>query len=119
MTTQQIADRLVELMRAGKFETAQRELYSENAISIEPHATPAFPKETKSLDAIIAKGEKWNSMQEEFYGVTVSEPLVAGNTIALRLILDFKMKGMERMDNPEICLYHVENGKIISEEFFR
>jgi ketosteroid isomerase-like protein len=119
MNTQQIADRLVELCRKGEFEKAQKELFSEDAVSIEPHATPAFPKETKGLQAILEKGEKWNSMQEKFYGVTVSEPLVAGETIALSLTLDFKMKDRERMNNPEIAIYHVKDGKIISEEFFR
>jgi ketosteroid isomerase-like protein len=119
MNTKQIADRLVELCRKGEFEKAQKELFSEDAVSIEPHATPAFPKETKGLQAILEKGEKWNSMQEKFYGVTVSKPLVAGETIALSLTLDFKMKDRERMNNPEIAIYHVKDGKIISEEFFR
>ena len=74
---------------------------------------PAFPKETKGLKAILGKGKKWVSMVEKFYDTTVSEPLVAGNTIAISLVLDFKMKDRDRVDNPEICLYHVENGKII------
>lgn len=119
MITQKIADRLVELCRKGEFEKAQKELFAENAVSIEPHATPAFPKETKGLKAIHEKGKKWEFMVEKFYGTTVSEPLVAGDTIAISLVLDFKMKDKERVNNPEICLYHVENGKIISEEFFR
>ena len=39
MTTQEIAGRLVALCRQGKFETAQKELFATDAISIEPYAT--------------------------------------------------------------------------------
>ncbi len=34
MTTKEIADRLVELCKKGDFETAQAELFSEDAVSI-------------------------------------------------------------------------------------
>jgi len=51
MTTGQIASRLAELCRQGQFEAAQKELYAENAVSIEPEAMPDFPKETKGLRA--------------------------------------------------------------------
>ena len=82
MTTQEIANRLVELCRKGDFEAAQTDLFSEDAMSIEAFATPAFEKETKGMKAIKEKGEKWNSMVEEMHGVTVSDPLVATNSFA-------------------------------------
>ena len=62
MNTQQIATRLTELCRQGQFEAAQKELFAEDAVSIEPHETPDFPKETKGLRAIIEKGHKFGSM---------------------------------------------------------
>ena len=62
MTTNDIAKRLVELCRKGQFSTVQKELFAKDAVSIEPHATPAFEKETKGVDAILEKGEKWNSI---------------------------------------------------------
>ena len=40
MNTQQIATRLAELCRQGQFEAAQKELFAEDAVSIEPRATP-------------------------------------------------------------------------------
>ena len=61
MTTQQIASRLVELCRQTQYETAQKELFADDVISIEPYSTPAFDKETKGLQAIIEKGK--NLMQ--------------------------------------------------------
>src|SRR3954468_16954952 len=65
MTVQEVASRLAELCEEGKFETAQRELFSDDAISIEPHSTPEFEKETRGLGAIIQKGHKWDAMVEK------------------------------------------------------
>jgi hypothetical protein len=118
MTTQEIADRLAELCGRGDFETAQKELFSEDAVSIEPYATPAFEKETKGLQAIFEKGKKFGEMVEETYGNTLSEPLVAGNSIALKATMDMKMKGRERESMSELCVYTVKDGKIVSEQFF-
>jgi len=118
MTTQQIAERLVELCREGEFETAQKELYANEAVSIEPRATPGFDKETKGLDAIIEKGHKFDQMVEESYGITTSQPLVTGNSIAIALTMDMAMKGRARGSMQELCVYQVKDGKIISEQFF-
>ncbi len=117
MTTQQIANRLVELCRKGQYEAAQKELYADNAISIEPHASPAFDKETKGLKAILEKGHKFTGMVEQMHGGSVSEPLIAGNTIAFALTMDVTMKGRSREKMSELCVYEVKDGKIISEHF--
>src|SRR3954468_23816137 len=66
MTTNEIARRLVELCRKGKFKKAQKELYADDAVSIEPYATPEFEKETKGLDALLKKGDKFTSMVEKY-----------------------------------------------------
>jgi len=52
-------------------------LFAEDAVSIEPHGTPDFEKETKGLEAIIEKGKKWSEMVEEYHDMKVSDPLVA------------------------------------------
>ncbi|GAA0553710.1 nuclear transport factor 2 family protein [Chitinophaga japonensis] len=118
MTTQEIANRLAELCRKGDYETAQKELYAEDAVSIEPYATPEFEKETKGLQAIIEKGQKWSAMVEEVHGGDVSEPLVADNSFALIMTMDLTMKGMGRMKMSELCVYQVKDGKVVSEQFF-
>src|SRR5690606_31123388 len=118
MTTQEIARRLTELCRKSDFETAQRELFADDAVSIEPYATPEFEKETRGLQAIIEKGHKFNSMVEEMHGGDVSEPVVADNSFALVMMMDLTMKGKERMKMSELCVYQVKDGKIVSEEFF-
>ncbi|TXJ22979.1 MAG: nuclear transport factor 2 family protein [Chitinophagaceae bacterium] len=118
MTTPEIAARLVELCGKGDFEAAQRELYADDAISIEPYATPEFQKETKGLKNIVEKGEKFTRMTEELHNTTVSNPLVTGNIIAFVLTMDITMKGKKRMSIGELCVYEVKDGKIISEQFF-
>jgi hypothetical protein len=57
-------------------------------------------------------------MVEKVYKITVSEPMIAGNSFAFVLGLDVKMKGQDRMDSPELCVYEVKDGKIVSEQFF-
>ena len=118
MNTQQIATRLVDLCRQGQFEAAQKELFAEDAVSIEPRATPDFPKETQGLRAIIDKGHKFESMVEQMHGCSVSAPLVTGKAIALALSRDVTMKGRGRVKLEEICAYEVKDGKIVSEQFF-
>lgn len=118
MSTQQIATRLAELCRQGKFEAAQRELFANDAVSIEPRETPLFPKETKGLPAIIEKGHKWEATVEKIHGCTTSQPLIAGNVIAMTLAMDVTMKGRGRTKLEEVCVYEVENDKIKSERFF-
>ena len=117
MSTQQVATRLAELCRQGQFEAAQRELFAQDAVSIEPEEG-AFPKETKGLPAIIEKGHKWSSMVEQVHGCTASTPLVAGNAIAMTLGMDVTMKGSGRTKLEEVCVYEVKDGKIASEQFF-
>ena len=118
MTIQEIANRLAELCRRGDFDTAQSELFAEDAVSIEPHDTPAFQKETKGLKAMKEKTEKWNAMVEKVSDLTFSEPLIAGNAFACTMHMHVTMKEHGDMDMDELCVYTVKVGKIISEQFF-
>lgn len=118
MTTEEIAGKLVAYCRKGEWEAAQKELYAKEAVSVEPKASPAFEKEIRGLDAIIAKGHTFNSMVDEFHSISVSEPIIAGDIFAVALTMDLTMKGRGRIPMSEICVYKVTGGKIASEEFF-
>ena len=118
MTTQEIASRLAALCAQGEFEKAQEELYAEDAISIEPEAMGGFEKETKGLPAIIQKGHQFQSGVVEVFGITVSTPIVAGNSFAFTLTMDMTMKEHGRIQMAEICVYVVKDGKIVLEQFF-
>ncbi|MEQ9405740.1 MAG: nuclear transport factor 2 family protein [Cyclobacteriaceae bacterium] len=117
MTTQEIANRLVELCREGKWEEVFQELYSPDIMSIEPEG--AAWGTVKGMEEIAKKGEKWQAMIEEVHGMEISDPLVAENFFTCTMKTKVTMKGMEEAINmDEICVYRVENGKVVSEQFF-
>ncbi len=116
MTTEQIAKRLVELCREGKWFEAQSELYSEEIESVEPEGTPWGS--VKGMEALKKKGEQWSQSVEEVHGSEISQPLVSGNHFVVRMVSDNTFKGMGRVSFGELCLYTVDDGKIIREEFF-
>lgn len=117
MTTKDIADRLVALCRKGKTEEAKEELFASDIISIEPYEG-LLAKETKGMDAIREKAKLFVSHVEDFYGDTISDPVVAGDYFSLSWESDLKMKGEPRKINMELCVYKVRDGKIVSEQFF-
>jgi limonene-1,2-epoxide hydrolase len=117
MNTKEIAERLVAHCREAKWEAAQKELYANDAVSIEAQASPAFAKETKGLAAIIEKGHTFEGMIETMHSLSVSEPLVADNSLVCTMSMDVTMKGRGRMKMAELCVYEVKDGKIVSEQF--
>ena len=118
MTTQEIANKLVAYCRSGNWEDAYKELYSPDCVSIEMEDAPGFTQRAEGMDAIKAKGEQWQGMLDEFYGMEVSDPVVAGDHFSCSMVMDVKMKGRERAKDEEIALYRVKDGKIVSEQFF-
>ncbi|AUP80308.1 nuclear transport factor 2 family protein [Flavivirga eckloniae] len=116
MTTQQVAEQLVDYCRQGKFAEVVQELYGQNIVSIEPDGAPV--KETKGLEAVIAKGQRFNEMVEEVHGMEISDPLVADKFFSCTMKMDLTFKGGPRTNMDEVCVYAVEDGKIVREEFF-
>lgn len=116
MTTQEIANRLVELCRMGQNAQAYKELFASDAIAVEPAHTQAG--ETQGLDALLAKMEYFRGMIETYHSGTISEPLVAGNFFSVEMSMDVTYKGQPRRTEGEICVYEVKDGKIIKEQFF-
>ena len=117
MNTEQIAQRLVQLCREGKFDEAQNELYSKDAVSIEMEGAQGIGN-AKGMDAIREKGKQFNAGVEAMHGSSVGDPIVTGNWFALTMTMDATMKGRGRVDMREICVYQVKDGKIVREQFF-
>ncbi|MFD2726758.1 SnoaL-like domain-containing protein [Hyunsoonleella rubra] len=116
MTTKEVAEKLVNYCRQGLYAEAVQELYSPNIVSIEPDGAPV--KVCEGIEAVIAKGQQFQEMTEEVHGNEVSDPVVADKFFSCRMKMDVTFKGAPRMTMEEICLYQVENGKIVHEEFF-
>ena len=117
MTTQKTADRFIELARQGKIEDILKELYPAGAVSIEANDSMG-PKVVEGLPALLKKSELFNSMIEEFHGARISDPVVSEHYFSVAWWIDTTMKGRGRSQMDEICVYKVENGKIVSEQFF-
>jgi hypothetical protein len=122
MTTQEIANRLVELVRAGDYETAHKELYNaDEIVSIE---NPVYQDdmmkymEVKGMDAKDAKSEKWNEDIVEMFEEGAGEPIVVDNAFAVKIFFDAETKSMgKRAKMEELAVYSVKDGKIVREEF--
>ncbi len=117
MTVQEIANQLVSLCNQGKFEEAVEALYSPDIVSIEPRSG-GVTERIKGLHAYHEKGKKWQGMLEAFHGSEMSKPVVAGQFFTCKMVLDVTMKGGVREKSEEICLYQVQDQKIVKEQFF-
>jgi len=114
MTTQEIANELVALCQQGKFEEAYTKLFSKDAKSIEPMEDGT----TEGLEAMFAKGKAWEE-NFEVHAMEIGKVIVADNYFATTFALDSTNKQNNvRTQSSEIALYHVKDGKIVSEQFF-
>ena len=116
MTTQQVANRLVELCRTGQILPAQEELFADNVSSIE-NSGPN-PGTVTGKAEVIEKGKQFSAMIEEVHASEISDPIIAGGRFSISWIFDVTIKGVGRSKMQEICVYEVKDGKILSEQFF-
>jgi hypothetical protein len=118
MTTQEVAASIVKLCSEGKFEEATRTLYSPDIVSVEAGAPPGQSRESKGLQAVMAKGEWWTA-NHEVHSAKVEGPLIAGSHFAVVFKLDVTFKPeSKRFQMEEVAVYKVADGKIVYEEFF-
>ena len=76
MTTQEVANRLVELCSTWQIQQAQTELYGANMVNIEPAGAPV--EKAVGLKAVVEKGKQFASMIEERHGGSITDPIVTG-----------------------------------------
>jgi len=113
-TITEIAARLSSLCTELKFTEAYSELFSEHAESIDP----VYKNDPlKGLGHLIERERQFLSTAE-IHGINVSEPLYAGSYFSVVISMDFTVKGQERKKIEELGVYKVENGKIVSQQFF-
>lgn len=116
MSTKEVAEKLVAYCRKGDYETAQRELFADNCVSIEPKGSPN--ELTEGLEAIIKKGKIFEEMVEKFHSADTSDPIVAENFFSCVMSMDADFKGMGRISMEEISVFEVRGGKVVKEQFF-
>lgn len=117
MNTKQVADRFVSLCREGKNMQVIDELYADNIVSREMPGMPG-QEVTEGIKAVAQKSEDWYESLEEFHSGDISDPVVAGNHFTVKMDFDATFKDRGRQQMEELCVFEVDNGKIVNEQFF-
>ena len=117
MSTQEVANKLVRLCREGQWEQAVMELYSPNIISEEPEGVPN--RIVSGFKALAEKGKAFQSKIEKINSSFISDPIVAENFFSITMKMNVNMHGVPTpIDMDEVCVYTVNNGKVVKEQFF-
>jgi SnoaL-like domain len=115
MSTQDVANGLVALCKAGKFSEAGLTYWSDNILSVEAMGDM---REVRGKESVRGKGVWWED-NHVVHGAEVDGPYVNGDQFAVRFKMDITIKASgERRTMDEVALYTVHNGKITEERFF-
>ena len=118
MNTNEVAQKLVDLCRAGDNLKAIETLYDKDIVSVEPMAMPSMPAEMKGYEAVLKKSQWWMN-NHEVHSAKVAGPFVAGDRFVVFFDYDVTNKPSgKRMQMSEAGVYSVANGKVVREEFY-
>lgn len=118
MSTQDIANDLVALCRAGDFDAAGEKYWADDVVSIEAGGPPGMDPVSRGKDAVRAKGEWWAGAHE-VRGFQAEGPYVNGDQFIVRFKMDLTVKASgEQISMDETALYTVKDGRIVEERFF-
>jgi hypothetical protein len=112
MTTEEVAKKVVELVRKQAWYDALDTLYDQDIVSVE-----AAAPESRGKEAVRGKIDWWvNAM--EVHSFKASEPFVAHDRFVVQYDADVTEKeSKQRRQISEVGVYIVKNGKIVREEF--
>lgn len=116
MTNKEIANRLVSLLREGQFNTVYDELFHKDAKHIEPQSEHFA--HLSGVEAIKAKDAAMLEHVAEVTGMEVGDAIVASKHVAIPYKITANLKDGSQMKLDEIIVYEVNNGQIVSEQFF-
>jgi len=112
MTTEEVAKKVVELVRKQAWYEALDTLYDNDIVSVE-----ATAPESQGKEAVRGKVDWWlNAMQ--VHSFEASEPFVAHDRFVVQYDAEVTEKeSKKRRKMSEVGVYTVKNGKIVREEF--
>jgi ketosteroid isomerase-like protein len=118
MSTQDVAQDLVSMWKAGQFGESGEKYWADDVVSVEPGGPAGMDPVSHGKDAARGKGEWWASTHE-VHGVEVEGPWVNGDQFIVRFKMDVTVKdGGQRITMDETALYSIKGGKIAEERFF-
>jgi hypothetical protein len=117
MTTQEVVTRFNELAQQEKWFEIQDEFFSDDVKSIEPAGSP-YMGYAEGKSSVRKKGEDFVKKVTEFHGAFTTQPVIAGNHFSIGRGMEITADGFGRMKLDEIIVYEVNDGQIVSEQFF-
>ena len=117
MTTEEVAEKVVELVRQQAWYKALDTLYDKDIVSVEASASEGESAEKRGIDQVRGKIDWWlNAM--EVHSFTAKRPFVAHDRFVVQYDADVTEKNSKkRFQLSEVGVYTVKNGKIVREEF--
>ncbi len=117
MNTEEVAEKVVELVRKQAWHEALDTLYDRDIVSVEARASEGESAEKRGIDGVRGKTNWWvNAM--EIHSFKANGPFVANDRFVVQYDADVTDKNSKkRMQLSEVGVYTVKNGKIVREEF--
>src|ERR1700757_3117867 len=117
MNTEEVAQKVVELVRKQAWHEALATLYDKNIVSVEARAGDGESAEKRGIDQVRGKTDWWvNAM--EVHSFKANGPFVAHDRFVVQYDADVTDKNSKkRFQLSEVGVYTVKNGKIVREEF--
>ena len=117
MTTEEVAKKVVELVRKQAWYEALDTIYDKDIVSVEASGMGGDSPEKRGIDAVRGKADWWiENMQ--VHSFKVSGPFVAHDRFVVQYDVDVTDKNSKkRMQMSEVGVYTVKDGKIVREEF--
>ena len=117
MNTEQVAQKVVELVREQAWHEALDTLYDKNIVSVEARTMDGSSPEKRGIGQVREKTDWWlQNMQ--VHSFKANGPFVAHDRFVVQYDADFTDKNSKkRMQLSEVGVYTVKDGKIVREEF--
>jgi len=117
MTTEEVAKRVVDLVRKQAWYEALDTLYDDNIVSVEAFSMSGGSPETRGKEAVRGKIDWWLNATE-VHSFIADGPFVAHDRFVVQYDADATDKeSKQRRKLSEVGVYTVKGGKIIREEF--
>jgi SnoaL-like domain len=108
MTTEEVAQKVVELVRKQAWHEALKTLYDKDIVSVEAQASAGDSTEKRGIDEVRGKTDWWVKAME-IHSFTANGPFVAHDRFVVQYSADVTDKNSKkRMQLSEVGVYTVE-----------
>src|SRR5437879_11735599 len=116
MNTEQVAKKVVELVRKQAWYEALDTLYDDNIVSVEAYSAGGGSPETRGKEGVRGKID-WRVNSMEVHSFDAHAPFVRHDRFVVESDADVSdKKSQERRKVSEVCVYTEKNGQIIRDE---